>query len=132
MKQSRAVPAMTPRGQRIGPVLAALLLPIGLAACATISEPPQPYVCVLPTEKRMLVAELFFGRGIPGRAPLSEAEWRDFAAEIVTPNFPDGFTAFDAEGQWRNPATGQSRVSRRKCCSPPCRAAPTSPLASLP
>jgi hypothetical protein len=54
----------------------------------------------------MLVAELFFGRKIPGREPLTEAEWRAFAAEIVTPNFPDGFTAFDAEGQWRNPATG--------------------------
>ena len=54
----------------------------------------------------MLVAELFFGRDIAGRAALSEAEWRAFAAEIVTPNFPDGFTAFDAEGQWRNPATG--------------------------
>lgn len=54
----------------------------------------------------MLVAELFFGRAIAGRAPLGEAEWRAFAAEIVTPNFPDGFTAFDAEGQWRNPATG--------------------------
>jgi len=54
----------------------------------------------------MIVAELFFGRGIPGRTALSEAEWRDFAAEIVTPNFPDGFTAFDGDGQWRNPATG--------------------------
>ena len=43
---------------------------------------------------------------LPGARPLSEAEWRAFAAEIVTPNFPDGFTAFDAEGQWRNPATG--------------------------
>ena len=54
----------------------------------------------------MLVAELFFGRAIPGRPPLSEQEWRAFAAEIITANFPDGFTVFDAEGQWRNPATG--------------------------
>lgn len=75
-----------------------------LAACTAPS--PPPYVCLLPAEKRMLVAELFFGRDIAGRAPLSEAEWRAFAAEIVTPNFPDGFTAFDAEGQWGNPATG--------------------------
>ena len=59
-----------------------------------------------PVSRSMLVAELFFGRDIAGRAALSEAEWRAFAAEIVTPNFPDGFTAFDAEGQWRNPATG--------------------------
>ena len=57
-------------------------------------------------QRPMVVAELFFGRFIPERTPLSEAEWRAFAAEIVTPNFPDGFTAYDAEGQWRNPETG--------------------------
>jgi len=95
-----------PQDRRTGPVLATLLFPLGLAACSTASEPPQSYMCLLPAEKRMLVAELFFGRDIAGRASLSEAEWRDFAAEIITPNFPDGFTAFDAEGQWRNPATG--------------------------
>ena len=77
-----------------------------LSACSSVPETTQPYACPLPAEKRMLVAELFFGRDIVGRAALSEAEWRGFAAEIVTPNFPDGFTAFDAEGQWRNPATG--------------------------
>ncbi len=54
----------------------------------------------------MLVAELFFGRNIGGRGPLTEAEWAQFAAQIVTPNFPDGFTVFDGDGQWRNPATG--------------------------
>jgi hypothetical protein len=53
----------------------------------------------------MLVAELFFGRDIRGRGPLSEAEWADFAAQIVTPNFPDGFTVTDGNGQWQNPAT---------------------------
>jgi len=86
-------------------MLAGMLM-LGLTACSTASEPLLPYVCLLPAEKRMLVAELFFGRDIAGRASLSEAEWRAFAAEFVTPNFPDGFTAFDAQGQWRNPATG--------------------------
>ncbi|HVC57008.1 MAG TPA: DUF3574 domain-containing protein [Stellaceae bacterium] len=55
----------------------------------------------------MLVAELFFGRNIPGRGMLSDAEWAAFAAGTVTANFPDGFTAFDGEGQWQNPATHQ-------------------------
>jgi Protein of unknown function (DUF3574) len=55
----------------------------------------------------MLVAELFFGRAIRGRAPLSDAEWAGFATRIVTPNFPDGFTVVDGEGQWRNPRTGR-------------------------
>ena len=54
----------------------------------------------------MLVAELFFGRGIKGRAPLTDTERAEFTAQTVTPNFPDGFTVFDGEGQWRNPQTG--------------------------
>ncbi|HEY1301041.1 MAG TPA: DUF3574 domain-containing protein [Stellaceae bacterium] len=55
----------------------------------------------------MLVAELFFGRAIRGRAPLTDPEWAEFAAQTVTPNFPEGFTAFDGAGQWRNPQTGR-------------------------
>lgn len=62
----------------------------------------------------MLVAELFFGRDIPGRGPLSDAEWRAFTAEIVTPNFPDGFTASDGDGQWQNPATREISRQRTK------------------
>jgi len=54
----------------------------------------------------MLVAELFFGRSIKGRQPLTDVEWDKFAAQTITPNFPDGFTVFDGEGQWRNPQTG--------------------------
>ena len=55
----------------------------------------------------MIVAELFFGRSIRGREPLSDPEWAAFAAETVTPNFPAGFTVVDGVGQWRNPRTGQ-------------------------
>ena len=64
----------------------------------------------------MLVAELFFGRSIAGRGPLSDAEWAGFAAEVVTPNFPDGFTVMDGEGQWRNPATGTIPATAPKSC----------------
>ena len=62
----------------------------------------------------MLVAELFFGRGMKGRAPVSDAEWADFVAQTVTPNFPNGFTAFDGDGQWRSPDTGQIVSARTK------------------
>ena len=55
----------------------------------------------------MLVAELFFGRNIPGRAPLTEAEWAEFAGNVIAPNFPAGFTVMDGQGQWQNPANGQ-------------------------
>ena len=53
----------------------------------------------------MVVAELFFGRNIRGRRALGDAEWAEFAARVVTPNFPDGFTVSDGDGQWQNPAT---------------------------
>jgi hypothetical protein len=69
---------------------------------------------LLPAEQRMLVAELFFGRNIKGRAPLTEAEWAEFAAQTVTPNFPDGFTVFDGVGQWRNPRTGHIALDPTK------------------
>jgi hypothetical protein len=87
-----------------------------LAACATPPAPitapaqpaaaPAPYACLLPSEQRMLVVELFFGRDRGGRAVVSDAEWTDFLNAVVTPNFPDGLTVFDGYGQWRNPQTG--------------------------
>ena len=62
----------------------------------------------------MLVAELFFARGSMGREPLTDAEWAEFAALTITPNFPDGFTVFDGDGQWRNPQTGRIAGNRTK------------------
>jgi hypothetical protein len=89
-----------------------------LAACVaqppTPSPQPAPYSCLMPAEERMLVAELFFSRGIKGRKPLTDAEWAEFAAQTITPNFPDGFTVFDGEGQWRNPQTGRIAGNRTK------------------
>ena len=88
--------------------IAALAGLMSLSACAA---PPAPvYSCLLPEEQRMLIAELFFGRDVKGRGPLSDAEWAEFAEQTITPSFPDGFTVFDGEGQWRNPRTG--RIAR--------------------
>jgi hypothetical protein len=86
----------------------------GCAASTAQPAPSVPYACLLPEEQRMLVAELFFGRGIKGREPLTDAEWAEFAAQAITPNFPDGFTVFDGEGQWRNPQTGRIAGNRTK------------------
>jgi hypothetical protein len=78
-----------------------------LAGCAVPAADLPPSACLLPTQKPMLVVELFFGRNIPGRAPVSEAEWADFVARVITPNFPDGFTVFNgALGQSRDPQSG--------------------------
>lgn len=72
--------------------LAAIAL---LAGCAG-AAPPCP-----PGTEAATVAEAYFGRNVQGRAPVSEAEWRAFLADTVTPAFPDGLTALDGLGQWR-------------------------------
>jgi Protein of unknown function (DUF3574) len=90
--------------------LAAAALLTTLAACAAPPAPSPParppHACLLPNQQRMLVAELFFGRGIHGGGAVSDASWAEFLATVITPNFPDGLTVFDGYGQSRNPATG--------------------------
>lgn len=71
-------------------------------------------VCPLPGQERYTIGQLFFGRDIPGRGPLTDAEWDDFAAKSVTPQFPDGFTVFDGTGQWLDQATGRLIHERSK------------------
>jgi hypothetical protein len=87
----------------VGLAAVRLCLIAGLAALAGCAAPsrPLPYACLLPSEHRMLVAELFFGRAVPGRADVTAAEWTDFVDRTLAPHFPDGFTVFDAEGRWR-------------------------------
>jgi Protein of unknown function (DUF3574) len=96
------------------PALALLLLLVGCTGFPEELSPAAPYSCPLPAEEHMLVAELFFGRNIKGREPLTNAEWAEFAAQTIAPNFQDGFTVFDAEGQWRNPQTGLIAGGRTK------------------
>jgi hypothetical protein len=94
------------RSTLVGPGPAIGLIAMLLAGCTVPGETASASACLLPNQKPMLVAELFFGRNIAGRAPVSEAEWDDFVARVVTPNFPDGFTVFDG-------ASGQSRAPQR-------------------
>ena len=35
---------------------------------------------------------------------VSQQDWQTFLAEVITPRFPEGLTAWAAAGQWRNPA----------------------------
>ena len=44
---------------------------------------------------------LYFGRNRPSGGVVTDAEWQQFLAEIVTPRFPDGLTIVEATGQWR-------------------------------
>lgn len=46
---------------------------------------------------------LYFGTAMPGGS-VSRADWQKFLAEVITPRFPDGLTAWGSAGQWRNAA----------------------------
>jgi hypothetical protein len=74
-----------------------------MAGCAT--APPSCPIGTAPAT----IAEAYFGRNVKSRAPVTEAEWARFMAEIVTPAFPDGLTVLDGMGQWRNAAGQISR-----------------------
>lgn len=71
---------------------ASIALVFLLTACASM----QPSI-----SEPVLADRLFCGLSIPGGGEVSEAEWRAFVAEEVTPRFPDGLTLWRAEGQWR-------------------------------
>ena len=81
--------------------LIAMLISLpALAGCA-----PGGASCLLPQQRAMLQIDMFFGRSIEGRGPVSDGEWEDFARRVITPRFPDGFTVLDGHGQWMDPAT---------------------------
>jgi len=46
-------------------------------------------------------SELFFGTAKPDGTAVSEAEWRAFLNEEVTPRFPDGLTVLSGDGHWQ-------------------------------
>jgi len=87
-------------------LLAACVPPPAAPAPPPPAAAPTPAACLMPNQHRMIVAELFFGRTRDGRFNVTDAAWARFLADTITPNFPDGLTAFDGYGQSRNPTTG--------------------------
>jgi hypothetical protein len=75
----------------------ALLLAGMASGCASLAQ----QACA-PGQQAMLSAELLFGRKIGDRIGVSEADFRRFVDQEVTPRFPDGLTILDATGQYRD------------------------------
>jgi len=77
-------------------VIRAAVLAATLGGCATDGCPAGTPPATM--------AELHVGldRG-PALPDVTTAEWDAWLAEEVTPRFPDGLTAWDAAGQWREP-----------------------------
>jgi hypothetical protein len=68
-----------------------------LAAFGTATARAQD--CAVGSDRKIVV-ELLFGRHVGGRLGVTEAAWRRFVDREMTARFPDGFTVFDAQGQW--------------------------------
>lgn len=63
----------------------------------------------------MAQVDLYFGRNIPGGGgEVSDAQWRQFLDEVVTPRFPDGLSVLDVQGQWKSTRTGAIARERSK------------------
>ncbi|WP_275629380.1 DUF3574 domain-containing protein [Pseudomonas sp. 273] len=57
-----------------------------------------------PDQAQWLRTELYFSLGplTADKGRIDEQRWRRFLDEEVTSRFPDGFTVYDAYGQWRD------------------------------
>jgi len=69
---------------------------------------PAEAKCPLPRQHVMTEAQLFFGRDVTGRGPVSDNEWSDFTSSVIEKEFPDGFTVTDGLGQWRDAKSGDA------------------------
>ena len=64
-----------------------------------------------PLAQQIRVSDrLYFGR-VHAAGVVSQAEWEQFLADVVTPRFPEGLTVWAADGQWRD---GARRVTIRE------------------
>lgn len=57
--------------------------------------------CQSPAGRSWVRSEIYFGMAKPTGGRVSEAEWRAFVDETITPRFPAGLSVLSAEGQWR-------------------------------
>jgi hypothetical protein len=75
-----------------------------LAVMAMLLASPAFAACPVG-EKAMLHVRLYFGQTEADGKPVAASEWEAFVADTVTPRFPEGFTVYDARGQWLNTVT---------------------------
>ncbi|MBX3501583.1 MAG: DUF3574 domain-containing protein [Alphaproteobacteria bacterium] len=98
---------------RGGAIAALLTFALGGCAAAPSGAPTAP-ACRAPL-KAMTQVDLYFGRYIPGGGgEVSDAQWRRFLDEVVTPRFPDGLSVLDVHGQWKSTRTGTIARERSK------------------
>jgi hypothetical protein len=86
-----------------GPALAAAALVAAGCAPAPAPAPAPPRTvdaASCPGGESRPITLLFFGMASDDGRGVSEQAWETFLREVVTPKFPEGFTAFPARGQY--------------------------------
>jgi hypothetical protein len=67
------------------------------AGCATANNAHR----CRAEEQPAIVDSLYFGTAMPS-GTVSSDDWQRFLADVITPRFPEGLTAWAAAGQWQN------------------------------
>lgn len=104
-----------------------MMLTALLAGCTP--PPGISITCQATLSHPMLVYDLFFGRAIPARGDLTDAEWRSFQDTVITPTLPNGYTVLDASGAWMNPISHKTVQETTKVLIAALPDAPESPAA---
>ena len=91
--------------------LAVLAATLALTGCVSV-DVDRALTC-RGDLKPATTAELVFGRNIGDAPGVSDADWKDFVDQEVTPRFPDGLTVLDAAGQWRGTGEGITREASK-------------------
>ena len=87
----------------------ALLLAIGFSLPA--AQPEHVSVCA-PTGRAYTRTTLYFGLARPA-GTITDKQWNSFVRDEVSTRFPEGFTIWQADGQWRG-ADGRINQERAK------------------
>jgi hypothetical protein len=79
-------------------VTALVLATAGLGGCASLGLGGPSCTA---GEQPMRTAQLFFGQNIAGKPGVTDADFRRFVDDELTPRFPEGLTVLDGGGQWK-------------------------------
>src|SRR5262245_15392235 len=91
--------------------LVTLLLAVAVATAFPADEnaPASGSACA-PTGVPYVRTTLYFGLARPA-GTITERQWKQFLRSEVTTRFPQGFTVWEADGQWR---VADGRIARER------------------
>ncbi|HXG38697.1 MAG TPA: DUF3574 domain-containing protein [Bacteroidota bacterium] len=69
--------------------------------CMMVGMGVRPHDRAGQTSDEWIREELTFGSDIPGGGSVTELDWQNFLADIITPRFPQGFSVSSGYGQYR-------------------------------